>query len=108
MKTTKGPKIKKKSSSKGYTKVTWIPDFKLFGLEGYTQDKSRKKETITIDERGYQRFSGADVVFGSIGYTHPVTDRLNATIRASGVYVHGKDFKVMTPSYLGGSLEYKF
>ena len=77
-------------------------------VEGYTQDKSRKKETITIDERGYQRFSGADVVFGSIGYTHPVTDRLNATIRASGVYVHGKDFKVMTPTYLGGQLEYSF
>jgi len=83
---------------------------KRFDLEvqGYSQDKSRKKETITIDERGYQRFGGADVVFGSIGYTHPVTDRLNATIRASGVYVHGKDFKVMMPTYLGGSLEYSF
>ena len=91
-------------------KNIWKQYMKRFDLEvqGYSQDKSRKKETITIDERGYQRFGGADVVFGSIGYTHPVTDRLNATIRASGVYVHGKDFKVMTPTYLGGSLEYEF
>jgi hypothetical protein len=88
----------------------WKQYMKRFDLEviGYTQDKSRKKQTLTIDERGYQRGSGADVVFGSIGYTHPVTDRLNATIRASGVYVHGKDFKVMTPTYLGGELEYSF
>ena len=91
-------------------KNIWKEYMKRFDLqlEGYTQDKSRQKETITIDERGYQRFGGADVVFGSIGYTHPVTDRLNATIRASGVYVHGKDFKVMMPTYLGGSLEYEF
>jgi hypothetical protein len=83
---------------------------KRFDLEiqGYSQDKSRRKETITIDERGFQRGGGADVVFGSLGYTHPITDRLNATIRASGVYVKGKDFKVMTPTYIGGELEYSF
>ena len=49
MKTTKGPKIKKKSSSKGYTKVTWIPDFKLFGLEGYTQDIVDLYKKFVID-----------------------------------------------------------
>ena len=38
MKKTKGPKIKEKKLKKGYTKVTWIPDFKLFGLENYTDD----------------------------------------------------------------------
>lgn len=83
---------------------------KRFDLQvgGYTEDKSRKKQTATIDERGYQRGGAADVVYGGIGYTHPVTDRLNATIRASGVYVHGKDFKVLTPTYIGGSLEYEF
>lgn len=79
-----------------------------YQIEGYSQDKSSKAQTITIDERGYQRFGGVDLVYGGVGYTHPVTDRLNATIRASGVYVRGKEFKVLTPTYLGGSLEYEF
>ena len=32
------PKITKSSRLKGYTHVTWTPDFKRFGLNGYTKD----------------------------------------------------------------------
>lgn len=31
-------KIKKSECKAGYTKITYIPDFKFFGLEGYTDD----------------------------------------------------------------------
>lgn len=38
MKETEGPKIKRTTKSKGYTKVSWIPDFRRFNLTGYTED----------------------------------------------------------------------
>ena len=38
MRETDGPKIIESKSSKGYTKITYIPDFSKFGLEGYTDD----------------------------------------------------------------------
>ena len=37
MQTTNPPKVTK-SSSKGYTKVTWFPDFEKFGLKAYSKD----------------------------------------------------------------------
>lgn len=39
MTTTTGPVVKPlKTPGKGYTEVTWTPDFKQFGLKGYTSD----------------------------------------------------------------------
>ena len=39
MQQTNGPEIKNTKLTKGYTQVTWIPDFSRFGLkDGYTQD----------------------------------------------------------------------
>jgi Hom_end-associated Hint/Histidine kinase-, DNA gyrase B-, and HSP90-like ATPase len=39
MRDTKGPKIEKTSLKKGYTEVSWIPDFKLLNFKnGYTDD----------------------------------------------------------------------
>lgn len=38
MRQTTGPVIKKTKLTKGYTKVTWIPDFTQFGIDKYTDD----------------------------------------------------------------------
>ena len=38
MKETQGPKIKSTKLKNGYTKVSWIPDFQLFGMKKYTKD----------------------------------------------------------------------
>ena len=38
MKLTLPPVIEKTKLKKGYTEVSWIPDFKQFGISGYTQD----------------------------------------------------------------------
>lgn len=38
MRQTTGPVIKKTKLTKGYTKVTWIPDFAQFGIDKYTDD----------------------------------------------------------------------
>lgn len=38
MRNTEGPVIKSTKLQKGYTKVTWIPDFKQFGIEKYSSD----------------------------------------------------------------------
>lgn len=38
MKNTKGPSTKHYGLKTGFTEVTWIPDFKVFGLTGYTDD----------------------------------------------------------------------
>lgn len=38
MRKTKGPKVSDTELKKGFTKVTYFPDFKQFGLEGYTDD----------------------------------------------------------------------
>ena len=64
-----------------------------------------------IEATGYVEGQGkdrVDVLYGSIQYTHPITDRLNASIRAAGVYVHGDNFRVTERTYLGGGLEFEF
>ena len=38
MKIVSEPRIKKTSLKKGYTEIEWIPDFKKFGMDGYSQD----------------------------------------------------------------------
>ena len=38
MRTVNKPKIKSTKLTKGYTKVTWTPDFKLFNIKGYSND----------------------------------------------------------------------
>ena len=38
MRNTEGPKIKSYKLQKGYTKITWIPDFSQFNISGYTDD----------------------------------------------------------------------
>lgn len=38
MRDTKEPKITDTKLTKGYTKITYFPDFKRFGIEGYTDD----------------------------------------------------------------------
>jgi DNA gyrase/topoisomerase IV subunit B len=38
MRNTKGPVIKSTKLKKGYTEVTWVPDFTQFGIKGYTDD----------------------------------------------------------------------
>lgn len=38
MKVVEKPKIKKYSLKSGYTEVSWIPDFSLFKIKGYTDD----------------------------------------------------------------------
>lgn len=51
MLTTKGPKVKKSTSKvlKGYTRVSWTPDFKRFGLKGYTRDIVDQYTRFVID-----------------------------------------------------------
>lgn len=38
MRDTKGPKVVNSKAKKGYTKVEFLPDYSLFGLEGMTED----------------------------------------------------------------------
>ena len=38
MRDTDGPEIKDTKEVSGYTEVSWIPDFKRFRLDGYTDD----------------------------------------------------------------------
>lgn len=38
MRKSEGPKVKKYKSSKGFTRITWTPDFSQFGITGYTDD----------------------------------------------------------------------
>ena len=49
MKKTKGPKITKNTSKKGYTEVTWFPDFHRFGLEGYTDHILNVMKRVVYD-----------------------------------------------------------
>ena len=43
------PNIKKKKQKTGYTCVSWIPDFKYFGIDGYTDDIIELYRKIVID-----------------------------------------------------------
>jgi len=51
MRDTQGPKVTKilASIKKGFTKVSWFPDFKLFGLESYTADIINLYKKYIID-----------------------------------------------------------
>jgi DNA topoisomerase-2 len=49
MKDTTGPKIVKSALKKGYTHVTWTPDFKRFGLTSYTDDIVNLYKRYIID-----------------------------------------------------------
>jgi DNA topoisomerase-2 len=49
MKTVGDPKITDTKLVKGYTEVSWIPDFKLFELEGYTDDIIKLYTKFVID-----------------------------------------------------------
>lgn len=49
MKKTTDPKIEKYTLKKGYTQVSFIPDFKRFGLEGYTNDILELYRRYAID-----------------------------------------------------------
>lgn len=49
MKQTAGPKVTDSKLKKGYTKVTWVPDFPRFGLDGYTDDLIRLYTRYVID-----------------------------------------------------------
>lgn len=48
---TKGPIVKtsKAKTVKGFTKVTWTPDFPRFGLEGYTKDIISQYTKFIVD-----------------------------------------------------------
>ena len=49
MRTTEGPIITNTKLKRGYTKVTWIPDFSLFKLEKYTDDIIKLYTRYVID-----------------------------------------------------------
>ena len=49
MRDTSGPVVKSSKLKKGFTKVTWTPDFKRFGLKSYTDDIVRLYTRYVID-----------------------------------------------------------
>lgn len=49
MKETSGPTISVTKLTKGYTEVTWIPDFKQFGIQKYTEDIIKLYTKLIID-----------------------------------------------------------
>jgi DNA topoisomerase-2 len=49
MKLTDGPEVNKIKSGKGYTEISWIPDFKQFKINGYTKDIIKLYTRYVID-----------------------------------------------------------
>jgi len=50
MRDTNGPEVKKSKLTKGFTEVTWTPDFKWFGLKsGYTDDIINHYTRFVVD-----------------------------------------------------------
>lgn len=49
MKTAEEPEVRSSKASKGYTKITYTPDFSLFGLEGYTEDIISCYKRLVVD-----------------------------------------------------------
>lgn len=49
MRETEGPKVRNTKLTKGYTRVTWTPDFKLLNMAGYTQDIIELYSRYVID-----------------------------------------------------------
>jgi len=51
MRKVSNPIVRETTLKKGYTKITYIPDFSLFGLEGYTTDILSLYKKYMIDAR---------------------------------------------------------
>jgi DNA topoisomerase-2 len=63
MKTAKEPVITKFTEKKGYTKVSWIPDFKQFNIKGYTDDIIALYCRYVVDA---SMLTGIDVYFNDV------------------------------------------
>ena len=63
MKITKEPVISKFSEKKGYTKVSWVPDFKQFKIKGYTDDIIALYCRYVVDA---SMLTGIDVYFNDV------------------------------------------
>jgi len=49
MKDTTGPVVRKSKLTKGYTEISWIPDFSKFGMEQYSEDIIKLYSRYVID-----------------------------------------------------------
>jgi DNA topoisomerase-2 len=64
MKETKGPVVKSTKIKKGFTEVTWTPDFKRFGMKKYTTDIINLYTRFILDAAMLaQRTSNVDLYF---------------------------------------------
>ena len=63
MKTANEPVIEKTNIKKGYTQVCWIPDFKRFGMTGYTKDIIDLYRRYAVDTA---MLTGVDVFFNNV------------------------------------------
>jgi len=63
---------------------------------------------MKLNVGGYRDDKKTSVVYGSASYTQPITNRINATISASGYKVDGEWGDVEGIGYKGINLEYKF
>ena len=100
MKTTEGPIITPFNGKTGYTEVTWIPDFKRFGVHGYTDDVISLYTKYVIDTA---MLSKVDVFLN--GKIVPVPSlKLYASLYSRSInkdilYIKTKDCEVLlTPS----------
>lgn len=85
MKDTNGPEVTKSTLSKGFTEVTWIPDFKQFKMKGYTDDIIKLYTRYVVDAAMLCKipvyFNNKQIpVIGLLPYSRlyhtPTTDRL--------------------------------
>lgn len=60
MKQVSDPVIEKTALKKGYTEISWIPDFKQFGITGYTNDIVNLYRRYAVDTA---MMTGVDVFF---------------------------------------------
>ena len=63
MKIVLDPKVKKTKNKKGFTEVSWVPDFRRFGLKGYTQDIIDLYRRYVVDAA---MLTGVDVYFNDV------------------------------------------
>ena len=63
---------------------------------------------MNINVGGYRNDKKTTVVYGSASYKHPITDRLNATIKASGWKADGEWGDAEGLNNMGVEFEYKF
>ena len=57
LKSTTGPKVTASKAKTGYTKITYIPDFAQFGIEGYTEDIMAIYKKYAVDMAMITRLS---------------------------------------------------